>query len=47
MINVVNKAEEAKCAMLFHLTDAKRMLASVDKITASGNNVHFGPNPRR
>ena len=31
--------------MLFHMTDSKRMLASVDKITAAGNEVHFGPAP--
>ena len=31
--------------MLFHMTDSKRMLASVDKIPAAGNEVHFGPAP--
>ena len=31
--------------MMFHLTDAKRMLASVDKITAAGHAVKFGPAP--
>ena len=29
--------------MAFHLTDAKRMLAIVDRITAAGNRVRFGP----
>ena len=30
------------CAMHFHMTDAKRMLASVAKITEAGNLVKFG-----
>ena len=39
------EASEQECGMLFHMTDPKRMLASVDKITAAGNKVHFGPAP--
>ena len=39
------EASEQECGMLFHMTDSKRMLASVDKITAAGNEVHFGPAP--
>ncbi len=31
--------------MTFHVTDAKRFLASVDKITQAGNKVHFGSEP--
>ena len=37
----VNAAEVKKCGMMFHLTDAKRMLASVDKIVAAGHRVKF------
>ena len=36
---------EQPCGMRFHMTDSKRMLASVDKITAAGNKVEFGPMP--
>ena len=43
-INAV-EAKVEQCGMTFHLTDAKRMLASVDKITAAGNEVKFGPSP--
>ena len=42
-MNAVEAVEQ--CGMMFHLTDAKRMLASVDKITAAGNEVKFGPGP--
>ncbi len=31
--------------MLFHMTDSKRMLASVDKMTAAGNKAKFRPAP--
>ena len=44
-INAVEAKLEA-CGMTFHLTDAKRMLASVDKITEAGNEVKFGPLPK-
>ena len=30
-----------KCGMVFHMTDARRMLASVDKIVAAGHKVTF------
>ena len=30
------------CGMTFHLTDAKRMLASVARVTEAGNDVKFG-----
>ena len=43
-INAV-EAKSDQCGMVFHLTDAKRMLASVDKMTSAGNEVHFGPAP--
>ena len=33
------------CAMQFHMTDAKKILASVAKITEAGNDVQFGKNP--
>lgn len=38
-VNNVGKKE--KCRMQFHMTDAKRMLASVSKMLESGNDVHF------
>ena len=44
-INAVEKAPQQKprkCGMIFHMTDAKRMLASVDKIVEAGHKVHFG-----
>ena len=34
--------ETKKCGMVFHMTDARRMLASVDKIVEAGNKVEFG-----
>ena len=37
----MNTAEVRKCGMVFHLTDAKRMLASVDKIVEAGHKVTF------
>ena len=43
-VNVV-EAKFDLCGMVFHLTDAKRMLASVDKMASAGNEVHFGPAP--
>ena len=43
-LNAVESANSGLCDMMFHLTDAKRMLASVDKITEAGNHVNFGPN---
>ena len=46
-INMAEKTAEKtqqprKCGMIFHMTDAKRMLASVDKIVAAGHKVNFG-----
>jgi ribosomal protein L15 len=35
-------AEKDSCNMEFHMTDAKRMLASVSRITRAGNIVRFG-----
>ena len=35
---------EPRCRMQFHLTDAKRMLASVAKMVEAGNEVHFSKN---
>ena len=43
-VNAV-EAKTVQCGMVFHLTDAKRTLASVDKMTSAGNEVHFGPAP--
>ena len=42
MIAGVDAVENDMCAMHFHMTDAKRMLASVAKITEAGNLVKFG-----
>ena len=39
--NVDKKQETRKCGMVFHMTDARRMLASVDKIVAAGHRVTF------
>ena len=38
----VDKVEDGKCAMIFHRTNAMKILASVHKIVAAGNRVHFG-----
>ena len=35
------KTETRKCGMVFHMTDAKRMLASVDRIVDAGHKVNF------
>ena len=45
-INMAEKTAEKtqqprKCGLTFHMTDAKRMLASVDKIVAAGHKVNF------
>ena len=41
-VNEVDKNKEPrKCGMVFHMTDARRMLASVDKIVAAGHKVSF------
>ena len=37
------RREEVKCGMTFHVTDAKKLLASVAKMTEAGNEVRFGP----
>ena len=39
--NVAENEEVRTCGMVFHLTDARRMLASVDKIVEAGHRVHF------
>ena len=44
-VNAVEATTEVCGMMFFHLTDAKRMLASVDKIASAGNEVKFGPAP--
>ena len=41
---VEEKREKVKCGMSFHVTDAKKLLASVAKMTEAGNEVRFGPN---
>jgi hypothetical protein len=41
---VEEKKENVKCGMQFHVTDAKKLLASVAKMTEAGNEVRFGPN---
>jgi hypothetical protein len=40
---VEEKRESVKCGMSFHVTDAKKLLASVAKMTEAGNEVKFGP----
>ena len=45
MIMMAEKAEEALCQMTFHVTDAKKMLASVSQIVKAGNVVHFEEGP--
>ena len=44
MIAEVDKKKEEKssCKMTFHVTDAKKMLASVSRIVEAGNEVIFG-----
>ena len=39
------KQQPRHCGMVFHMTDAKRMLASVDKIVAAGHKVNFAKDP--
>ena len=39
------QAQIDSCGMISHLTDAKRMLASVDKIVEAGNRVSLGEEP--
>ena len=41
LIAAATKAETAVCQMTFHLTDANKILASVTKMTAAGNEVMF------
>ena len=47
MICPVDKVEcsTGKCGMVFHMTDAKKMLPSVDRMVEAGNEVKFGPGP--
>ena len=40
-INVAEKKDETKCAMTFHVTDSKRMLAAVSRIMEADNTVVF------
>ena len=42
MIAGVSAVENNLCAMQFHMTDVKKILASVAKITQAGNEVRFG-----
>jgi len=37
--------EAGKCAMMFHVTDSKRVLAAVSRIVEAGNEVKFGRGP--
>jgi hypothetical protein len=41
LIAAATRAETAVCQMTFHLTDANKVLASVIKMTAAGNEVVF------
>ena len=36
------KEEKSSCKMTFHVTDAKKMRASVNRIVEAGNEVIFG-----
>ena len=40
-INLATKETDAKCQMMFHVTDSKRMLAAVSRIMEAGNSVLF------
>ena len=45
-VNVVSKKPDlatGKCGITFHVTKAKKMLVSVERLTAAGNLVTFGP----
>ena len=46
LIMMAAKAEQSVCQMRFYVTDAQKMLASVDRISAAGNDVHFGEGKR-
>ncbi len=39
--------ESMRCAMMFHVTDSRRILAAVSRIVEAGNEVKFGKSPRR
>ena len=41
LIAAATRTETAVCQMTFHLTDANKILASVTKMTAAGNEVNF------
>jgi hypothetical protein len=41
LIAAATRSETSVCQMTFHLTDANKILASVNKMTASGNEVVF------
>jgi hypothetical protein len=41
LIAAANKVQTGVCQMTFHITDATKMLASVNKMTEAGNEVHF------
>ena len=46
LIMMAEKTEESLCQLRFHVTDARKMLASVDRISAAGKYVHFGQHER-
>ena len=41
LIASAEKLETSVCQMTFHVTDANKILASVNKMTEAGNHVHF------
>ena len=41
LIANAEKLETSVCQMTFHVTDANKILASVNKMTEAGNHVHF------
>ena len=45
LVATVGAVEEQVMGMMFHMTESKKMLASVGKMVEAGNEVHFGPNP--
>jgi len=42
----LDEIEDGSCGMVFHKTEAKKMLASVDKIVEAGNEVKFARGDR-
>ena len=39
----LGSGKQGLCAIMFHLTNVKKMLISVDRLGAAGNHVNFGP----